>query len=313
MLLFGEELALDDDERRFVAGQAEQAAVGIVRTQAREREHDVATQLQRSLLPERLPVVNGLDLAARYNAGSTGLVIGGDWYDAVVRPDGLVHVTVGDVAGRGIEAATLMGQIRNAFRAYALEHTSPAEVLARLLRHVAGDDMATAVILTIDPATRRGPVRVGRAPAAAGAPGARRRRGCSVPVESAPPLGTVPVADVAEAAVRCVIGSALVLYTDGLVERRGVSIDAGIERLAAAIAAHDTDSAAGGSPTPCCAMRGQTATSTTTSRCWSCASRAVTADAGRPAGRRRRRQSSAPAPSGAPSGVGRTSSGRRSA
>ncbi len=65
-------------------------------------------------------MVDGLDLAARYNAGSTGLVIGGDWYDVVVRPDGLVHLTVGDVAGRGIEAATLMGQIRNAFRAYAL-------------------------------------------------------------------------------------------------------------------------------------------------------------------------------------------------
>jgi serine phosphatase RsbU (regulator of sigma subunit) len=64
-----------------------------------------------------------------------------------------------------------------------------------------------------------------------------------VPVESGPPLGTVPVGDVAEAAVHCVTGSAIVLYTDGLVERRGVSIDTGIERLAAAIAAHDTVSA----------------------------------------------------------------------
>src|SRR5262249_46800370 len=239
VLLFGEELTLDDDERRFVAGQAEQAAIGIVRTQAREREHDVATQLQGSLLPERLPVVDGLDLAARYNAGSTGLVIGGDWYDAVVRPDGLVHVTVGDVAGRGIEAATLMGQIRNAFRAYALEHTSPAEVLTRLLRHVGGDDMATAVILTIDPATRD--VRCASAghppPLMLPAPGADV---VTVAVESAPPLGSVPAADVPEAAIRCTTGSAIVLYTDGLVEQRGASIDAGIDRVAAAIAAHAT-------------------------------------------------------------------------
>src|SRR4029077_3945863 len=127
-----------------------------------------------------------------------------------------------DVAGRGIEAATLMGQIRNAFRAYALEHTSPAEVLARLLRHVAGDDMATAVILTIDPATRE--VRCASAghppPLMLPAPGADV---VPVPVESGPPLGTVPVGDVAEAAVRCVTGSAIVLSTDGLVERRGVS------------------------------------------------------------------------------------------
>ena len=239
VLLFADELELDEDERRFVAGQAEQAAIGIERTQAREREHDVATQLQRSLLPERLPAVTGLDLAARYNAGSTGLVIGGDWYDAVVRPDGLVHVTVGDVAGRGIEAATLMGQLRNAFRAYALEHASPGEVLSRLLRHVAGDDMATAVILTIDPAT--GDVRCASAghppPLILPAPGAEV---VTMAVESGPPLGAAATSDVPEAAVHCAAGSAIVLYTDGLVEQRGASIDAGIERVAAAIAAHGT-------------------------------------------------------------------------
>ena len=113
-----------------------------------------------------------------------------------------------------------MGQIRNAFRAYALEHASPAEVLARLLRHVAGDDMATAVILTIDPAS--GEVRYASAghppPLMLPAPGADV---VAVPVESGPPLGTVPVADVAEAAVRCATGAAIVLYTDGLVEHRG--------------------------------------------------------------------------------------------
>jgi serine phosphatase RsbU (regulator of sigma subunit) len=242
VLLFASEIELDDDERRFVAGQAEQAALGIVRTQVREREHEVATQLQRSLLPERLPAVDGLDLAARYNAGSTGLVIGGDWYDAVVRPDGLVHVTVGDVAGRGIEAATLMGQIRNAFRAYALEHSSPAEVLVRLLRHVVADDMATAVILTIDPATRV--VRCASAghppPLMLPSPGAAV---VPVAVDSGPPLGTAPSAEVAEVSLQCATGATIVLYTDGLVEERGHSIDAGIGRVAAAIAAHGADDA----------------------------------------------------------------------
>ena len=84
-------------------------------------------RLQRSLLSDRLPEIEGVELIGRYNAGGAGLEIGGDWYDAVRRSDGIVHVTVGDVAGHGVTAAVLMGQLRNAFRAHAYEHTSPAE------------------------------------------------------------------------------------------------------------------------------------------------------------------------------------------
>ena len=88
VLLFADDRALDDSDEALVAAQTAQAAIAIERTRERERDHDAAVRLQRSLLPERLPVIAGLDLAARYNAGGTGLEIGGDWYDVVQRTTG---------------------------------------------------------------------------------------------------------------------------------------------------------------------------------------------------------------------------------
>ena len=153
-LLFAHTHPLDESEQAQVAWYAEQAAQALDRTTAFEREHEVAVRLQRSLLSDRLPEIEGVELIGRYNAGGAGLVIGGDWYDAVRRSDGIVHVTVGDVAGHGVTAAVLMGQLRNAFRAHAYEHTSPAAVLRRMLRHVDDDEMATALCLTLDPYTQ---------------------------------------------------------------------------------------------------------------------------------------------------------------
>ena len=114
----------------------------------------MAVSLQRSLLAQDLPAIDGVELLGRYQAGSAGMEVGGDWYDVVRRSDGIVHITVGDVAGRGIPAAVLMGQMRNAFRAYAYDHASPAELLRRMGRHITGDEMATAVCLTLDPYTQ---------------------------------------------------------------------------------------------------------------------------------------------------------------
>ena len=128
-----------------------------------EEEHRVATTLQRSLL-SGVQQIDAVDSAARYQAGSTGLEVGGDWYDVLQRPDGVILVTVGDVAGRGVAAAALMGQLRNAFRAYAYDHASPAEIMWRLIRHMGGDQMATAVCIAIDPKAAGGRVRLGRSP-----------------------------------------------------------------------------------------------------------------------------------------------------
>ncbi len=235
-LLFAHTHPLDESEQAQVAWYAEQAAQALDRTTAFEREHEVAVRLQRSLLSNRLPEVEGVELIGRYNAGGAGLLIGGDWYDAVRRSDGIVHVTVGDVAGHGVTAAVLMGQLRNAFRAHAYEHTSPAGVLQRMLRHVDEDEMATAVCLTLDPYTQE------LTYASAGHPPALLVNGTGAAVERlghalAPPLGYVQAAEIHEAMVELPAGGTLVAYTDGLVEKRGWSIDTGIDLLASVVGA----------------------------------------------------------------------------
>ena len=230
-LLFAHTHPLDESEQAQVAWYAEQAAQALERTTAFQREHEVAVRLQRSLLSDRLPEVEGVELIGRYNAGGAGLEIGGDWYDAVRRSDGIVHVTVGDVAGHGVTAAVLMGQLRNAFRAHAYEHTSPAAVLRRMLRHVDEDEMATALCLTLDPYTQE------LTYASAGHPPSLLVDGDAAEVSRlglalAPPLGYVQPSAICEATVELPAGATLVAYTDGLVERRGWSIDTGIDLLA---------------------------------------------------------------------------------
>jgi anti-sigma regulatory factor (Ser/Thr protein kinase) len=148
----------------------------------------------------------------------------------VRRSDGLVHITVGDVAGRGVTAAVLMGQMRNAFRAYAYDHVSPAELLRRMCRHVGPDQMATAVCLTLDPYTHR------LTYASAGHPPSLLRDGHDGTVSlldgaGAPPLGFAAGDAIREAEVALPTHSTIVAYTDGLIERRGWSIDVGIDLL----------------------------------------------------------------------------------
>ena len=137
-----------------------------------QREHKIAETLQRSLLPERLPQIEGMELAARYLPGARGASIGGDWYDVLERPDGRVALVVGDVVGHGLRAAAAMGQLRNAFRAYGLVESSPAEVVARINRLVMSgveDVMATVLYLVLDRETgelsfsARGPPAAARA------------------------------------------------------------------------------------------------------------------------------------------------------
>ena len=200
-----------------------------------EQEHQVATTLQRSLLAE-MPELEGIDAAARYQAGSTGLEVGGDWFDVLRRPDGIVQITIGDVAGRGVAAAALMGQLRNAFRAYAYEHASPAAVMSRLQRHIVKDEMATAICIAVDPYTRE------VACASAGHPPPLLRdddTGAITQLARAqsPLLGPVSTRPVVDARLELPRHATLVGYTDGVVERRDEVIDAGIGRLATALGA----------------------------------------------------------------------------
>ena len=204
------------------------------RRQRYEAEHEVAVTLQRSLLAP-IPAIPAIDAAARYQAGSTGLEVGGDWYDVLRRSDGVVQVIMGDVAGRGVAAAALMGQLRHAFRAYAYEHASPAEILWRLIRHMNEDELATVVCIAIDPGANE------IVYASAGHPPALLRDDVSgevtrLDLAQAPPLGFASPEAIREARVTLPRRATLLAYTDGVIERRDRVIDEGIERLEAVLA-----------------------------------------------------------------------------
>jgi PAS domain S-box-containing protein len=239
--LFPRRFSLDDATILSLA--AERAALAIQRMRLFEREHLIARDLQRSLLPEALPVLPGLQTAARYLPGGAGTEVGGDWYDAVALPTGKLLLVVGDVAGRGIGAASTMGQLRSAVRSYALLESDPAALLDRLNRFqfsMAWDDMATVLLAVIDPsaatlayatAGHPPPLVVGPAdpaPSAACAPAAYLVGGRGAP------LGALERAPYTTATAQLEPGSTLFLYTDGLIEQRGEHPDEGLARLRAA-------------------------------------------------------------------------------
>src|SRR4029077_6563487 len=145
--------SLDASEWALLESFAELAAQALQRALLFEREHELADRLQRSLLPDRLPSAAGVELAGHYHAGGTAVEVGGDWYDAVRRPDGIVQLCVGDVSGKGIGAATVMGRQRNVFHVYAHAYVSPAEITRRMLRHVSGEEMITLACVSLDPYT----------------------------------------------------------------------------------------------------------------------------------------------------------------
>jgi PAS domain S-box-containing protein len=239
--LFPRRFSEDDVDLLQLA--ADRAALAIERVRFFERQHGIAEELQRSLLPDTLPNVPGLSMAARYFAGGAGTRVGGDWYDTVALPGGRVALVIGDVAGRGVDAAAMMGQLRSAMRAYALDGASPASALERVNRFLLSlswDSMATALVLVLEPATGR--ITYANAghppPLVLGDDGTARSLKESLSV----PLGALDVPGYTEATARLEPGASLVLYTDGLVEQRDQLIDAGIQRLEdALLASADTD------------------------------------------------------------------------
>jgi serine phosphatase RsbU (regulator of sigma subunit)/anti-sigma regulatory factor (Ser/Thr protein kinase) len=204
------------------------------RIHARDMEN-VALTLQRTLLPAELPDVVGAELAGRYVPAGRALEVGGDFYDATPLGDGRVVLAIGDVAGHGVLAAAVMGQIRQALRAYALEGHEPGTLMDRLDRLVSqsGLVMTTCLCALLDPAT--GLLRYANAghppPLVIRATGGVERLGGGL----SNPLGTSTATRYKQAECMLGEGDMLLLYTDGLVERRGESIDAGIDRLAAAV------------------------------------------------------------------------------
>ena len=196
-----------------------------------EREHRIADTLQRSLLPSSFPEVDGILIAARYLPAERGLAAGGDWYDLIALGGGRVALVIGDVAGHGLDAASLMGQLRTAVRAYALEGHPPSAVAQRtdaLMHEVAEDEMATLLFVALDVEARSATiVSAGHPPPIAIGPGGSRL----LAVELAPPLGFGSHTMFHESTASLETGDTLLLYTDGLIDRPDLAIEEGLQRL----------------------------------------------------------------------------------
>jgi PAS domain S-box-containing protein len=226
-----------DTDIAVVEALARQTAVGMANAATSARDHTVAETLQRSVLPDTLPDIPGLDLAVRYLPGTAGVDVGGDWYDAFPLDGDRVGLVIGDVVGHNIASASIMGQMRHLLRAYAVDTVHPGEVLWRTARAQARllpDTLATVVYALLDPATRElSYANAGHPPpilaTASGqvgylddAPGVM----LGVPVEPAFTVGHRTLEP----------GTSLMFYTDGLIEDRRRDITDGLSVLASVMA-----------------------------------------------------------------------------
>jgi PAS domain S-box-containing protein len=224
------------DDLAFVRTVAHRAGVVLTAAWLREEEHRISVRLQRSLLPDRIVEHPDVSMAARYEAGSDLLEVGGDWYDVSERASGEMVFSVGDVVGHGIDAAARVGRLRAAFAAYTAYSDQPGRLLMDLDRFANGPgnaEFTTVCCAVLD--TASGELRYASAghppPLVVSADGRIRwlENARSVP------LCTVAVDDRPEAAELLRPGDLVVLYTDGLVERRGESISEGLRRLGDAV------------------------------------------------------------------------------
>jgi PAS domain-containing protein/anti-sigma regulatory factor (Ser/Thr protein kinase) len=228
------------DERALLTASAGLVGQALMRAHAFDAEHELVGMLQRQLLPRRLPKLPGAVAVARYLPATAGLEVGGDWYDVIPLPDHHVALVIGDVQGHSTGAATLMGQMRTALRAYAAEGHPPDVVVShanRLLMEMETDLFATCCYVDLDmEAGTAWCVRAGHPP-----PVLRHPDGATEIVESdgGPPLGVLTQADFPMTPLRLLPGTVLALTTDGLVESAESDIDAGLERLAHGLSVSD--------------------------------------------------------------------------
>jgi serine phosphatase RsbU (regulator of sigma subunit) len=220
---------------------ADRAATAVAAVMAQE-DRVAAAALQRSLLPAALPATDGAQMAVRYVPGEG--TVGGDWYDVFTLPSGQLCVVIGDVAGSGLPAAVIMGRMRSALRAYALDTCDPAEVLCRLdrkMQHFEPGALATVLYAVFDPALDRVHIcSAGHYPPVIAPPGQPAKL---ADIAAGLLIGAAPGAQRPVATVKVPPGTLLCFYTDGLIERRDHPIDDGLARLCQAVTPQPPDTA----------------------------------------------------------------------
>ena len=245
---FGRPRRITEEERVFLEALAGQCSLAVERAGLYEREHTTAETLQRSLLPDQLPVLPGLVLAASYWPVAKNMEISGDWYDAFVLADMRLAIAIGDVMGKGLSAmgkglsaAATAGRVRNALRTLALTDSRPAAVLGGLDRLFSAtepeEQVTTVAYLVIDPETGKGMLgNAGHLPPLVLEAGMAPRFDR---MEAGTPLGWAIPRKQHPFSLRP--GSTAVFYSDGLVENRNRGLDAGLDELAAVAARVDED------------------------------------------------------------------------
>jgi serine phosphatase RsbU (regulator of sigma subunit) len=234
-LLFPTGRPFADDDREFMMTVARLCGQALDRAQLYTQEHEVAEVLQRALLPPALPHVPGFTFDAAYETGGQKAEVGGDWYDAFRLPRGHVVLCVGDVVGRGLRAATLMGQLRHTIRTVAFESYSPSMMIERaqaVLRHSYGREaMATAAVGVLDPFESTLTYSTAGHPP----PAVMRGNDAIERLElGSLPLGVAHLGTCPERVVQLSAGDAVIFYTDGLIEATR-DVREGEERLLSAL------------------------------------------------------------------------------
>ncbi|HEV2638425.1 MAG TPA: SpoIIE family protein phosphatase [Actinocrinis sp.] len=242
-LVYEDSRGFDQDDQAYLQALAGQCTMAVARARMHEREHRQVVALQDALLLKRLPEVAGMDSAFRYIPGSTDTEVGGDWYDLFRFGDGRIGMVVGDVIGKGVNAAAGMGRVRAALRALAFTDPSPRAVLAGLDRLFDAtenhESLTTVAYAVLDPAGRR--VLIGDAGhlpllllPAGGEPRYIEASDDAMPLGLSEPR--------LERELPMTPGDIVVGFSDGLVETRGTSLTDGLERLrlAAAEAARES-------------------------------------------------------------------------
>lgn len=221
-------------ERELLSSLARVGAQALQRALLFEQQQSLATTLQAALLPQSLPSRHDVELAARYEPATAGVDVGGDWYDVLELEGSILLLVVGDVMGKGVPAATLMGQMRSAVRTLAAVDPDPAAILSGLdllARGFALDDIVTLVIVSLDTDTGIAVIaNAGHLPPLLFAP-RQPGRPATTAVDTAPPIGVPVTGPRASGQLQLPPGSGLLLLTDGLVEERASDLDARLAEL----------------------------------------------------------------------------------